>query len=192
MRDYDDMMGLSMYDDGMDGLMSPDMLKDSMIAAGAGAGAIMLASWAVPKIPAPASWTADNQHRFRAGIGILAGVAVGRGLWHYNRDAAMAAIGGVAGIGLAQLIDSFLGGQVLKGTPLGAMPDEESLNANDAALLSAYENGNMGALAALESTNINSAAPAFSGLSDPTITREALMGTGVQMETLGGYQPYLS
>jgi len=185
MPNYDDLMGLDMYD--LDGFITPSMIKDSLIAAAAGAGAILLASWATPKVPVPATVDEKNAHRLRAGVALVGGLAAGRLVWDYNRDAAMAIIGGVAGLGLIQLLDSFFDMSFIN-NPLGALPEDVSLS-GDEALLSAYDRSQ--AMAGLESAGISRSAGAFS---DPTGTQEALMGFDgamVQHETLG-YQPYLS
>jgi hypothetical protein len=184
---YDDMAGLDMYDDGMEQFYSPSMVRDSLVAASAGAGAILLASWITPKLPAPETWEPQNQSRMRAAIATLGGILVGRGLWDYNRDAAMAVMGGVAGLGLAQLVDSYFEISILDGNPLGTLPEDIEL--------SAYDQDGMGALHALETTGVTTAPGAFQGFADPTVTPEALMGfdgTVVQQETLGQYNPYMA
>lgn len=196
MPSYDDMMGLDMYD-GLDQFYTPSMIRDSMIAMGAGAGAILLGSWLGPMIPVPKDWEEDpekaiNVHRLRAAVVSLGGVLVGRGLWDYNRDAAMAVMGGVAGLGLAQIVDSFFKnkeGNVsqLVGTPFGVLPEDLELDGADEALMG-YGDASA-ALSALETTDINVTPGAFQG---PTVTPEALMGTVVQQETLGQYNPYMS
>ncbi len=93
-KDYDDLMGLDMYDE----FVTPDMIQDCLIAAGTAAGAILIASWATPYLPAPEDMSAENQHRLRAATAALGGLLVGRGLWDYNREAALAVIGGVTGL----------------------------------------------------------------------------------------------
>jgi len=182
---YDDMMGLG-------DLMTPEMVKDALVGMGSGAGSIMLASYLMPKIPMPESWAPENKSRLRAGLGILAGLLAGRALYDYNRDASMAVVGGVSGLGFAQLIGSYLGTNPVSG--FGMLPEEAELSQmSDEALLASYgDNGAMNALASLESTSVQAARGAFSG---PTVTNEQLFGLGspvVQMETLGAYQPYLS
>jgi hypothetical protein len=158
----------------------------------AGAGAIMLTSYVMPKIPMPADWAPENQVRLRAGIGITAGLVAGRAMYDYNRDAAMAIVGGVSGLGFAQLLGSFMGTNPVKG--FGLLPEEMDLSAmSDEALLASYgDNGAMNALASLEATSVQAARGAFSG---PTVTNEQLFGLGapvVQMETLGAYNPYMA
>lgn len=183
--DYD-LMGLDMYDMGQ--FLTPAMVQDSLIAAGAGAGAILLASWLAPMLPAPEEMEAANKSRLRAAVGAVGGLLAGRLLWDWNRDAALAVMGGVGGLGLAQLIDSFFEKPALIGTPFGVLPEDVELSEADEALLPAYDAPS--ALSALETTGVTTAPGAFS---DPTVTPEALMGfdgTVVQQETLG-YAPYL-
>jgi hypothetical protein len=194
MSNYDDLMGLDMYDDGMEGMYSADMFKQQMIAAGASAAGIILAAWGLPKfndMEMFKKYEEPTRHRILGVMGILGGMAMGRVLWNYNRDAAMAVVGGVSGIGLAQLLDTFFEAHLLHGYPLG---ETGGLSAGDEALLSAYGDDNGGALSALETTRINSARGAFQGFSGPQISTEQLMGFGsamVQAETLG-YNPYMA
>ena len=202
---YDDLMGLDMYDDGMGGLYSADMLRDQLIAAGASAASILLASWALPKVgklEMLQKLDEPNRHRVTAGLGVLAGLLGGRLLWDRNRDAAMAVVGGVAGLGLAQLIDSYfdkhlIGDGSAAVYPLGSFAgDDNSMSANDAALLAAYGNDNGSALAALEATGVAASRGAF-GLAGTVINPEQLMGfeaAVVAGETLGqaSYNPYLA
>jgi hypothetical protein len=193
LRDYDD-MGMGLYDD-MGAFMTPAMLQEQVIAAGAGAGAILLAAWAMPKLPTPSTWSEPNQHRLRAGLALVGAGLAARMLWDYNRDAAIAVIGGVGGLALAQLIDSYVDANLLGGgNPLGQMPDSSELSAGDLALLGAY---NGGALSALEAVNVQGSPGAFARgqFADPTVTPEALMGFGgvvTQSETLGAYGPWMA
>jgi hypothetical protein len=207
---YDDLMGLDMYDDGMEGFYSTAMMREQAIAASASGAAILLASYAVPKITAMdffKKYEEPTRHRIGAVLGILAGMAGGRLLWDRNRDAAMAVVGGVSGLGFAQLVDSFLketnllGGGAAKMYPLGSLAntDEDTLSANDQALLAAYGSDGGSALAALEMTNVVASRGAFGGFAGTVVNSEQLMGFGgleaavVAGETLGeGYNPYLS
>lgn len=194
---YDDLMGLDMYDSGMDGWYSADMLRDQVIAAGASAGSILLASWALPKMAASEMFTKSitdekTRHRVTALLGILGGMVGGRLLWDTNRDAAMAVVGGVAGLGLAQLLDSFFEANILGGGAAAMYP----LGAADDALLAAYGSDNASALASLEATNVAASRGAFGGFAGTVVNPEQLMGfeaAVVAGETLGdnGYQSYL-
>jgi len=196
---YDDLMGLDMYDEGMmglDGFYSAEQAKEQFIAAGSSAAAIMLAAWGMPKLPAPESWQPENQHRLRAGLGLLAGLLLSRGLWNYNRDAAMAVLGGVGGLAVAQLIDSYLEMDILHGMPLGNLPQSSALSAQDEALLTAYS-PDTGTLSLTEvAASRDPFAHARGGMGGPIVTPEQLMGFGgpvVAAETLGeGYNPYLA
>jgi hypothetical protein len=186
-NDYEDLYGLDMYDMGQ--WITPSMIQESVIAAAAGAGAILLASWATPMLPVPENMKGTpNASRLRCAVATLGGLLVGRFVWDWNRDAAMAIIGGVGGLGLAQLVDSFFDIEIV-GKPLGALPEDVELSEGDEALLSAYDYDQAQALAAFGTTGVTSAPGAFA---DPTVTPEALMGTVVQSETLGQYNPYMA
>jgi hypothetical protein len=203
---YDDLMGLDMYDDGMEGWYSTDMLRDQVIAAGSSAAAILLAAWALPKLSSSemmSKYEEPTRHRVAALLGILGGMVGGRLLWDKNRDAAMAVVGGVSGLGLAQLIDSYfdknlIGGGAAAVYPLGSFQAADGdMSVSDRALLSAYGDDGMGALSALEMTNVQSSRGAnFSGFAGTVVNNEALMGLDAAVvagETLGeGYNPYLS
>lgn len=209
---YDDLMGLDMYDglDDMGEMYSAKMFQDQLIAAGSSAAAILLASWSLPKLTAADGWLAKQitdeptRHRVGAIIGVIAGAIAGRVAWNYNRDAAMAIVGGVSGLGLAQLVDSFFEKQNLIGSgaakvyPLGsfgALPEEGELSASDQALLAAYGADNGAALSALEAANVAASRGAFGGLQGTVVNPEQLMGMGaldaavVAAQTLGE-EPY--
>jgi len=203
---YDDLMGLDMYDDGMEGWYSTDMLRDQVIAAGSSAAAILLAAWALPKLSSSemmSKYEEPTRHRVAALLGILGGMVGGRLLWDKNRDAAMAVVGGVSGLGLAQLIDSYfdknlIGGGATAVYPLGSFQAaDDNMSVSDRALLSAYGDDGMGALSALEMTSVKASRGAnFSGFAGTVVNNESLMGLDAAVvagETLGeGYNPYLS
>lgn len=215
---YDDLMGLDMYDglDDMGPIYSAKMFQDQLIAAGSAAAAVLLASWSLPKLMAADGFLAKQitdekmRHRVGAIIGIVSGAIAGRVAWNFNRDAAMAIVGGVSGLGLAQLLDSFfekqnlIGGGAAKMYPLGSFGagDDEGneLSASDQALLAAYGNDNGAALSALEAASVATSRGAFGGLQGTVVNPEQLMGFGsldaavVAAETLGenGYPGYLA
>ena len=204
---YDDLMGLDMYDglDDLGAIYSAKMFQDQLIAAGSSAAAILLASWGLPKLTASDFLTKQitdetTRHRVGALIGIVGGAIASRVAWNFNRDAAMAILGGVSGLGLAQLVDSFfketnmIGGGAAKMYPLGsfgALPEDSELSASDQALLAAYGNDNGAALSALEAANVAASRGAFGGLQGTVVNPEQLMGFGaldaavVAAETLG-------
>lgn len=194
---YDDLMGLDMYDDGMGGLYSADMLRDQVMAAGASAGSILLASWALPKLAGSKMFTdaitdEKTRHRVTALLAIVGGMVGGRLLWDKNRDASMAVVGGVAGLGLAQLLDSFFDANLLGHGAAAMYP----LGSSDDALLAAYGSDNASALAALEATNVAASRGAFGGFAGTVVNPEQLMGLEAAVvagETLGdnNYQSYL-
>lgn len=193
---YDDMMGLEFgaYE-GMGGLFDPEMLKEALIASTAGGGAILLTVYGVKKL----SEKLDLANKItnpilRSGVTsaftLLAGIAAGKSLYEYNREAAMGVAAGLGGIAMANFIDAVIA--QVTGDP--RMLD--TLGDSDASYPGNMDG--MAALAALETTGVTSAPGAFQGFADPSVTPEALMGfdgTVVQQETLGdlgGYAPYLS
>jgi hypothetical protein len=182
---YDDMMGLE------GNLITPELIKEHLMAMGSGAGAIMLASYALPMIPMPTTWKPEDQARLRSGIAIATGVVAGRALYDYNQNAAMAVVGAISGLGLAQLLGSMFTTNPVKG--FGLLPEEMELSGSDEALLAQYgDYGAMNALASFEATSIQESRGAFAG---PTVTNEQLYGFQapvVQAETLGAYNPYLA
>ncbi len=72
----------------------------------------------------------------------------------------------------------------LVGTPFGVLPEDLELDGADEAMMQYGDAAT--ALSALERTDVNVTPGAFQ---EPTVTPEALMGTVVQQETLGQYNP---
>jgi hypothetical protein len=185
---YDDMMGLEFGEFGS--FLDGQMVKDALMASAAGGVAVLAGAYALNKLM-EMDWVPQvikDNSRVAKGVGMIAlGYAGGRYLYNMgNEKASLGVLGGLGALGIANIINNFLGANSV--TLAGDDRDE--------SLLSNY-NG-MAALAALEATSVQEAAGAFSGLGDPTVTPEALMGfngfdgTVVQSETLGTYAPYLS
>ena len=199
LSEYDDMMGLEFGDyEGLDQFLNAEMIKEALLASVAGGGAILLTSYGVRKAVEKIDFINQIQDPLAkaavtSAIAFFAGLAGGRMLYEYNREAAMGVIGGVGGIAMANLIDAAIAkftGNERMGIGLGD---------GDESLLSAYnDQEGMEALASLEATGVTSAPGAFQGFADSSVTPEALMGlqgTIVQQETLGdmgAYAPYLS
>lgn len=179
---YDDMDGLEYGDLG--GFIDMEMLKDTLVAGIAGGGALMLTSYVNNMLVEKVDFLQrddENMQKVQTGaVQVVVGLVAGRAMLDYSREAAMGIIGGLAAVGVANIVNGFLKDKAI---PFSGMDDE--------SLLSDYGDG-MEALAALETTGVTTAPGAFQGLGDPTVTPEALMGTVVQQETLGGYAPYLS
>lgn len=165
--DYD-MAGLAMYD-GMGAWMTADMLKQQLMAGAAGAGGILLTSAVLQRIPLPEDWEPQTRSRVKNAIAIGIGVLGGRMIWEKNRDAAMGFVGGVAGLGLAQLLASWAP-DTLSTSLSGGLADVD--------------------LASLESAVVHSSP----GLMGPQVTERALSAPGVSVESLAdaGYAPFLS
>ena len=94
-------------------------------------------------------------------------------------------MGGIGGIALANFIDAAFSQMTGQPRMFNALGEMGFMGSDDG----------MAALAALETTSVESAPGAFSGFAAPTVTPEQLMGFDaaiVQQETLGGYAPWLS
>lgn len=187
---YDDMMGLE-YGEGMlDGLLDPEMLKEALIASTAGGGAILLGTWGVKQAWAKLDLDSKVQNpllktALLSGTTFLLGLAAGRQVMKYNMNAGIGIVGGVGGVALANFLDAAFAQMTGSPRMFSALGEGMPMGSDDG----------MAALAALETTSVDSAPGAFSGLSDPTVTPEQLMGFDaaiVQQETLGGYAPWLS
>jgi hypothetical protein len=195
---YDDTMGLEFGDyEGWN--VTGEMVKEALIASSAGGGAILAATWGVRTLSEKLDLASRIENpliraTLLSGATIALGVAGGRMMYDYNREAAMGIVGGLGGIAMASWLDQLIA--TLTGNEKMGM----SLGEGDEYM--DYGGGSgMDALAALETTGVNTSPGAFSGLADPTVTPEALMGldgTVVQEETLGAmsgleaYAPYLS
>jgi hypothetical protein len=189
---YDDVMGLEFGDmSDIDGLLNPEMLKEALIASTAGGAAILLAGYGIKKATTAVGLeTKITNPVLRAAVvsavTMLGGVAIGRGLYDYNREAAIGIVGSLGGIAMASFLDTVIA-QVTGNARL--MP---GLGEDDG---SSYDSDGTAALAMLEATNVSAAPGAFNGLADPTVTQEQLMGfesTMVEQETLGGYNAYMA
>lgn len=182
---YDD-MGMEGFGD-LEAFFDAEILKEVGMAGASGAVAILLGTYGLQAV-AGMDWlkTMDptNRSRMTSGIAIAGGIVAGRGLYGYNRDAAMGVAGGLIGLGLANLVGTFFTKNPL-GTPLGETDD-------DSSMLADYDYEALNGVAGLAETGVQSAAPAFRGLQGPTVTPEQLQGAMVQQETLGAYMPYLS
>lgn len=188
---YDDLSGLEYSSFGdLDAIFDMEILKELGLAEVSGAAAILLTTLGAQKLasmPFMTTMAPQTRSRVMSGVAILVGTGVGRALYQYNRDAAMGVAGGVAGLGLANLIGSFFSSNPL-GAPLGQLPEDYALS-DDGTLLSNYDYESLNGLA---EAGVEASAPAFRGLQGPTVTPEALQGAIVQQETLGAYMPYLS
>lgn len=160
---------LSGYGGGMGAWLTGDMVKQQMMAGAAGAGGILITSAVLQRIPLPEDWEPMTKSRVKNAIAIGIGVLGGRMIWEKNRDAAMGFVGGVAGLGLAQLIASWAP-DTLSTSLSGGLADVD--------------------LASLEASNVH-ASPGFSG---PQVSERSLSAPGVSREFLAeaDYAPFLS
>jgi hypothetical protein len=189
---YDDMMGLEFgdYEGFADGLFNPEVLKQAVIATGAGGVAALAATWGIKQVASKVGVDKIENPLLRtavvSGAALLAGLFVGRQVMKSNLNIGIGITGAVGGIAMMNLVDAVYS-QVTGNARLTS-------SLGDTDYMSGAGDG-MSALAALEATNVDANPGAFAGLSGPQVTDEHLMGLDaatVQMETLGGYQPYLS
>ncbi len=202
--DYD-MMGLEMYgSDGSDGMgmwMTADQLKSSLMGAAVGGGGIMLVSTVMGKIPQPLTGMfslaeeggAKNWSRLKSALAVAAGVLGGRaihgdGTDSYRRDSAMAFVGGVAGLGLASLVASWIPAYE-DGTPMVTTSLAGGhLAGADLAMLEA-------AVATTAAAWQPSSDSAMNGLRGPSVRTSMLQApvtSEIDLGALGAYMPYLA
>jgi hypothetical protein len=192
-----DMMGLEMYDSSYDlgAWLDAETVKAHLMAGASGGVGILLVSTLMGKISNPFLKTDDsgnptgtaeeqasaamNWRRTKGVLSVVAGVLGGRLMYDQNRDAAMGFVGGVAGLGFADLIASFVNDP--------AAPTVRT------ALSGGYLSG--GDLAALEAA-VSQAYPAWRPAPEQlmgTVSQSmALSAPMVTTTELGAYAPYLS
>lgn len=156
--------GLGSYG-GMGSFMSPKMLKEQMMAGAAGAGGILMTSAILQRVPLPEAWEPQTKSRAKNALAVVIGVLGGRAIWEKNPNAAMGFVGGVAGLGLAQLVQSFAP-DTLSTSLSGGLADVD--------------------LASLEAA-VTHSAPAFNGA---TVSARSLSAPGVSSENIASYDSY--
>lgn len=175
-----DMMGLEMYDSSYDlgAYLSPEMVKAHLMAGFSGGVGIALVSTLLNEIEKPQMIESDmTWRRTKDVLAIVAGVIGGRVMYDRNRDAAMGFVGGVAGLGIADLLASFVND-----------PAEEP------TIRTQLSGGHLSGadLAMLEAAVVSPGAawrPELSG----TAAQSAMLSAPVVSTTeLGAYMPYLS
>lgn len=189
---YDDMMGLEFgdYEGFADGLFNPDVLKQALVATSAGGAAALATIWGAKQLAGKVGIDKIENPLLRtavvSGVALLTGLFIGRQVMKTNLNVGIGITGAVGGLAMANLLDAAY--SQFTGNPRisSALADTDYMSGNG---------DGMSALAALEATNVDAQPGAFSGFAGPQVTPEHLMGLDaatVQMETLGGYQPYLS
>lgn len=191
---YDDMMGLEFGEyGGLSDIFNTQLLKEAFVASTAGGGAILGATWGVKKLADLLGMEKISDPLLRSSVTsamtFFIGVASGRMLYDYNREAAIGVVGGLGGLAMANFLDALISKMTGSARMLTALGE------NDYSP-TMYSDDGMRALAALEATSVQATAPAFQGLAGPVVTGERLMGLEaavVQSETLGDVYPaYLS
>lgn len=181
--DYDSMEGLE-FGGAYGGLLdfvNQEMLMQALTVAAAGGGAILVGTYGVDWLMSnvemlnPADPT--NKLLVKSGLQIGVGLLAGGMVYQYSEQAAMGVVAGLGALAVANLVNGLLLKD--KAVPLAEL---------SAGAYSDDFDG-IAALSALEATGVSTAAGAFA---DPSVTNEALMGTIVQSEELGAYQPYLA
>ena len=180
----EDMSGLEYADDdffGLDAIVTPEMAMEALVAALSGGAALVLAQQGISRIPLPEEWEPRTKMLVRTGIGVGAGLVVGRLVYNYNRDAAMGVVGALAGAAIAGAINYFAFDSAPVGFS-GAEDMELMAPMTESALLGT---GGYGAMSQLSAAVTEAERRSFSG---PTVSPEQLMGN----QGMAEYQPYLS
>lgn len=174
------MFGLEMYDSSYDlgSFLDPEALKSHLMSGAAGGVGILAVATLLNKIEQPSMITDPmNWRRTKGALAILVGVLGGRAMYDRNRDAAMGFVGGVAGLGFADLIASFV-----------------NTDASAATVNTQLTGGHLsgGDLRALEAA-VSQAFPAWRPELSGTVAQTAMLSAPVVSTTeLGAYAPYLS
>jgi hypothetical protein len=175
-----DMMGLEMYDSSYDlgSYLTPELVKEHLMAGVSGGVGIALVSTILGKINKPDMIESDmTWRRVKDGLAIVIGVLGGRLMYDRNRSAAMGFVGGVAGLGIADLLASFV-------NEPGAEP----------TIRTQFSGGNLsGADLAMLEAAVATAAPAWRPELSGTVAQTTQLSAPVVSTTeLGAYAPYLS
>lgn len=177
------MFGLEMYDSSYDlgAFLDPEAIKSHLMSGAAGGVGILTVATLLNKIDQPSMFEATpagamNWRRSKDALAIVIGVLGGRAMYDKNRDAAMGFVGGVAGLGFADLIASFVNGD------------------GEATVRTQLAGGHLsgGDLRALEAA-VSQAYPAWRPELSGTVAQTAELSAPVVSTTeLGAYAPYLS
>jgi len=174
------MFGLEMYDSSYDlgAFLDPEAIKSHLMSGAAGGVGILAVATLLNKIEKPTMIESDmNWRRSKDALAIVIGVLGGRAMYDKNRDAAMGFVGGVAGLGFADLIASFVN-------------DETGPATVRTQLAGGHLSG--GDLRALEAA-VSQAYPAWRPELSGTVAQTAELSAPVVSTTeLGAYMPYLS
>lgn len=200
MSDYD-MMGLESF--GLGALLSGEQVKHLLMGGAVGGGGIMLTTtlinkaWSQPAAGSGSMFAPDyngsdgsgtrNYKRAKSALTALVGVLGGRALYDRNRDASMAFMGAVGGLGFAELAASFIN------DPASATGPTVTTS-NLAGHLSAAD---LRMLEMAVSTPMASWRPAYdmAGLNGPVVRTQRLEAPVTSVTELGAmaaYAPYLS
>lgn len=178
-----DMMGLEMMDSSYDlgAFMSPEMLKESLMSGASGAVGILAVSTLLNKIEQPAMFTGENAamnwRRTKGVAAVAIGVLGGRMIYEKNPMAAMGFLGGVAGLGFADLVASFINDPAAAPTVRTQLAGGH-LSGGDLAMLEAA---------------VSQSYPAWqSNLNGTVAQSQQLSAPVVNTTELGAYMPYLS
>ena len=180
-----DMMGLEMMDSSYDlgAFMTPEMLKESLMSGASGAAGILLVSTLLNKIDQPEMFTGENAamnwRRTKSVAAVAIGVLGGRMIYERNPQAAMGFLGGVAGLGIADLVASFI---------------NDPASADGPTVRTQLSGGHLsgGDLAMLEAA-VSQSYPAWQpGLNGTVAQSQQLSAPVVSNTELGAYMPFLS
>lgn len=201
--DYD-MSGLESF--GLGAFMDAEHLKALLMGSAVGGGGILLTTTVVDKIwPQPAAGSGSmfapdyaptagaaptgtmNWKRGKSALTALVGILGARALYDRNRDASMAFAGGVAGLGIAELVATFVNDPA---STTGPMVRTSNLSGH-------LSLADLRALEMAVSTPMAAWRPSYemSGMGGPVTRTQQLSAPVTSTTELGAmaaYMPYLS
>lgn len=191
-----DMSGLESF--GLGAFLDAEHMKALLMGGAVGGGGIMLTTtvldkvWAQPAAGSGSMFAPDaqggngtmNYKRAKSALTALIGVLGGRALYDRNRDAAMAFVGGVSGLGFAELVASWVNDPASTTGPMVR-------TSNLAGHLSLAD---LRALEMAVSTPMAAYRPSYdmAGTVARTQQLSAPVTSTTELGAMGAYMPYLS
>ena len=186
---------------GLGAFMDAEHLKGALMSGAVGGAGILLVPTVLDKVwPQPANGSGSmfasdaqggngtmNYKRAKSALTVILGILGGRALYDRNRDASMALVGGVAGLGLAELAASWINDPASTTGP----------TVRTSNLSGSLSLADLRALEMAVSTPMAAWRPSYemAGLAGPSVRTQQLSAPVTSTTELGAmaaYMPYLS